>query len=69
MKLLDISENKICDEGATALSNCIHLINKVEMTGCDITNVGIESIANALESCNHKVGGKLKLVEYYVEVL
>ena len=55
MKGLYLNENNIGDEGAIALSECIHLIDMVDIDNCDITKVGVKWLANALVTLNHHV--------------
>ena len=67
---LDISYNDIDDKGAIALSQCIHLIEEINISGCCFTYVGIESIAKALIESDHQVGCKLEfLLNAFGEIL
>ena len=48
LKSLDLSNNKIGDEGAKSLSTCIHNIDELRMS-CDITKLGIENLSKAIQ--------------------
>ena len=59
IKSLAVSHNKIGDEGAIALSKCIHLVDKIDIEICNVTKVGLESMAQALMQSNHQVYYKI----------
>ena len=61
--MLYASGNNIGDEGAIALSKCIHLIDEVHIAYCGVTEVGVKSLADALVTSNHHVSCKTEFKE------
>ena len=50
LKKLNLSNNSIGNEGATALSNCLHNIEELILSNCEICNDGISSLTKAIAS-------------------
>ena len=55
MTKLDISGNTIGDAGATALSQCIHILEKLYLIECNITEKGVEELSQELMKKDNRV--------------
>ena len=49
LKSLNLSNDKIGAEGAIYLSTCIHNIDELKLSSCDITKLGIENLSKAIQ--------------------
>ena len=49
MKGIDLSRTKLNDDKAASLSTCLHNVKVLNVSECDLTNNGIQSIAKAIE--------------------
>ncbi|XP_076814484.1 ribonuclease inhibitor-like [Clavelina lepadiformis] len=49
MKYLDLSLNKLGDFGAVCLSKCIHKLKILNLSRCEITEVGVEALSKAVQ--------------------
>ena len=49
LKSLNLTHNKVGDEGAKYLSTCIHNIDQLSLWNCDITKLGIENLSKAIQ--------------------
>ena len=48
MRYLNLSYNRICDDGATSLSAILHKLQTISLSFCQIGEIGMESIADAI---------------------
>ena len=55
IKRLSVTETKVGDAGANALSTCIHLIDNLHVKNCAITSRGFQSIVDAVVQLNHSM--------------
>ena len=49
LQSLNLNLNKIGNEGAKFLSTCIHNIDELRLSNCDITKLGIENLSKAIQ--------------------
>ena len=62
MKLLNLSYNRLNDNGALYLSKCIHMIEELELEKCDIQEKGVQALAEQIEKRKEPV---MKLFFYF----
>ena len=55
MKLLDVSNNRINDEGVRHLSSCVAEIEELHIDGCDITEEKLRMLSSAIKSLRKPV--------------
>ena len=59
LKSLNLSTNKIGDEGAKSLSTWIHNIDELNLCYCDITKLEIENLSKAIQKRTSPVNKSL----------
>jgi len=55
LKKLDISFNKLTDENAELISSCVHNIEELDISGCQLTTCGLEKICSGIRQRNFRV--------------
>ena len=55
MLSLDLSRNKIGNEGAAILSTCLNNVKQLILEHCDITAPGVEIISNKIRELDEPV--------------
>ena len=55
MKLLNVSDNRINDEGVRHLSSCVAQIEELHIESCDITEEKLRVLSSAIKSLRKPV--------------
>jgi len=55
MEMLSLAKNKFADAGATALSDALHKVERLDLRDCNITSEGIRALADQLKNIPDKV--------------
>ena len=55
MSKLDLGWNRVDDDAADCLSSCIHNLEELDLSDCQLTTRGIKQLSNAIKSRSYRV--------------